>query len=767
MPEEIEVSTLEDLAKLEPVEDGATISQEEFDKLLPVPSPQAAELMRMSQETGLPMSAAEAEDFVRRRERLAQTASAEDFVRRREQLAQTASNELAAMRRMPLGDVGPYAVGRALTSDFGKGAIKNAAEIAGAAALGPAGPALGAATKGAALARAFRPAVRGAIGAAGGNVFGQGVTEGTVDLWEALYTGGLEGVFSYVPASIKNLFNKRALDKAIKSEGKMLEALKPPTKELDVFSEKPVRHLINEARYKTDLFSEPAKLADEGLAGLRDRLMKKIGGTSPKTGKQIQGTLGVKLAGIGDELNKLPETRVRFSDLKNEIDDMVLAKTARQRVSGEADKIIKLVDEQTAELKKRHVAKKFFPKARTNEEAIGKLDELLGKYESSLTKTQEQIDKLQASGTTGKRLEHAQGQRNKLLAEYDSLKAEMDNPILDFNDQWEMQKSFDIKAANSFDTQLDQLTPEGQAAVIVANSARATTANSALRAGDQELGQAFLNGKREYELYKSLEHIVGRAEGTLSKTSEERVRTLSKFGVTVNIPGLGGGRRQRDEYFKQAMKMQAESPAIISELFKEVGEQQVAPMVELMPRALTSPPRIIASRILDPSPDNFTDPSMLEAVTTELLIQNGFISRPDAKKGVSTEQIPLDQLNTIQEEAKALISEFQLVSDELGPRHPVTINSASQLSQQFPQLFKTRSGIPGEVKVGEKRILPAPEQRQMYSVKIKEDPTLSPWQKAQMRSALNRDGEVIKAPKPLKRISSRPARASIQEGVTD
>lgn len=100
----------------------------------------------------------------------------------------------------------------------------------------------------------------------------------------------------------------------------------------------------------------------------------------------------------------------------------------------------------------------------------------------------------------------------------------------------------------------------------------------------------------------------------------------------------------------------------------------------------------------------------------------------------------------------ATFQTFEAVDDLLVQAHkkgsPLEQQAAlSEVVAQFPEYFPAPiSGVKGEIKVGNKNYLPRVRDRALYSANIAENPALDDAQKARMRSAVHRDGEVIKKP---------------------
>lgn len=93
------------------------------------------------------------------------------------------------------------------------------------------------------------------------------------------------------------------------------------------------------------------------------------------------------------------------------------------------------------------------------------------------------------------------------------------------------------------------------------------------------------------------------------------------------------------------------------------------------------------------------------------------------------------------EQAIAPISEAIRSGDEIDVARAVAL-----VAKQFPSAFPDAE-FKGEVELKGKRILPLHEDRMAYSMRLKDDDSLTKTQKAKMRSAVHRNGEIISVPK--------------------
>ena len=397
------------------------------------------------------------------------------------------------------------------------------------------------------------------LGGVGGDMAGEAATEvadwgidkasggnatfPTLDQWSehlpesAISTaalGTVSGAGKAIDWAAKTNAVRLANKKVANAVDKLVKTLRPTARELDFFQREPAEKVIADA-LDMGIFNQatdPKTLAT--LVG--DELGKKGAG----------GTLGARLGEIGNAIDEVPGSGVKFKQGVEKSLHEALELVKQQ--TGTVDPVTGKPVTATADKLEAHFAKRLQKikdglageskiKADTIKTELEKVEGQLGKLEREWT-TAAPHDRMTAQGKAlSDKLQGLKSRRAKLLNDLTPLEQELANPAVGFNQAYNLQKTFDYEARATWDKATRQLTPEGQLDQAMSNVFRRHVKRIAEQA-DPELGSVFNALKRRYEVLEDLRPMTMRARKTqlLEPTAEEAGR---QFGYEFrSIPGL-------------------------------------------------------------------------------------------------------------------------------------------------------------------------------------------------------------------------------------
>lgn len=309
-----------------------------------------------------------------------------------------------------------------------------------------------------------------------------------------------------------------------------------------------------------------------------------------------------------------------------------------------------------------------------------------------------------------------------------------------FDRAHKLHTRYDNSARSQYDKVNDNYSNKGLSDLSFADGLRSLTESKALAADGVELGPQYLEQKKLYSQLKDYEDMVSSAAFGANKDKGQRAGVSVYFSPSFPFahPTLKSGQPSINNMFSTAANKLAANriaSALPSSTVNNV-------------RQITA--TLTGASLADSSRDINSDLSSLkEPMALKILEDGGFVPKGSYKNGAAVDSLPPEVVGEALSMADDVISEVHSAAKSGDDQAAMAAYSSA--IQGFPELFPdSKTGLPSEIQIKGKTKLVDPADVGRFASRIDSDSSLSSMDKAEILSALYKDGTVTKVPSGAK-----------------